>query len=85
MKLAIARPAADVGDVNRVAVDGSLSACTTSRTRLEQYLPDPEHYDPRPLDAAAVRQLVLAYEAKAASLELRAEYEQSGPRRTRAA
>jgi len=40
---------------------------------LDQYLPILQTYDPRTLDAAALRQLVAAYEAKALELEAKAD------------
>ena len=53
---------------NRVYVDRPVLGRKAKLHTLDQYLPVLETYDPQTLDAAALRQLVLAYEAKALAL-----------------
>jgi TolA-binding protein len=59
--------------VNRVAVDSPLLTPKDRQHTLDEYLGIVASYDPRTLDAAALRQLALAYEAKALLLEAKEE------------
>ena len=52
--------------VNRIYVDRPLLFAQDKPHTLNQYLRNLETYQPRTLDAASLRQLVSAYEAKAA-------------------
>jgi len=77
VRLAVSRGTRIVETVNRVNID---RPALTSQDRdklhtLDDYLKVVATYDPRKLDAVALRQLVLAYEAKALALEARAEEE----------
>ncbi|MHC4176971.1 MAG: PKD domain-containing protein, partial [Planctomycetota bacterium] len=74
VKLALRRGSRVVEMANRVNVDRpALTRKDQNKLHtLDDYLPTLESYNPRTLDAAALRQLALAYEAKALSLEAEA-------------
>jgi TolA-binding protein len=61
---------------NRLAVDSPLLKYTDKQHTLDQYLAIMDGYDPGKLDAVALRQLVLAYEAKALARSAQTEDEQ---------
>jgi PKD repeat protein len=71
VKLSVKRGSRSVEMTNRVEVDRPpLTAKDSGKLhKLDDYLPVLKSYDPRTLDAVALRQLVLAYEAKALALE----------------
>ena len=75
VKLTLRRGSRAVEMVNRVEVDRpALTQKDQSKLpKLDDYLPALKTYNPRTLDAASLRQLVLACEAKALSLETEAK------------
>lgn len=73
VKLTVTRAGKPFEVTNRIYVDHPLITDASNLHRLEDYLPVVENYDPRTLDAASLRQLVLAYEAKADSIIANAE------------
>ena len=58
---------------NRIAVDSPSLTPKGKLHTLDEYLRVIENYEPQTLDAIALRQLALAYEAKSISMEARAE------------
>lgn len=85
VKLTLRRGGRTVEMTNRVAVDRpALTRRDQDKLhKLDDYLPVLKSYDPRKLDAVALRQLVLAYEAKALALEAEAEQEDGKPEKTK--
>jgi hypothetical protein len=71
VELSLKRGSRTIAIANRVNVDRpALTGADAKRLhKLDDYLPILETYDPRTLDAVALRQLVLAYEAKALAIE----------------
>ena len=59
--------------VNRLSVDRPIIQPQDKPRQLDQYLGILETYEPRTLDAASLRQLVAAFEAKSLELEAAAE------------
>jgi hypothetical protein len=74
VKLSLKRGSRVVEMANRVNVDRpALTARDKAKLhKLDDYLPALKSYDPRTLDAVSLRQLALAYEAKALALEAEA-------------
>ncbi len=68
VKLTIRRGGRPYEMVNRVYVDQPQITDPSKLHQLDDYLPVVETYEPRTLDARALRQLVLAYQAKADAL-----------------
>jgi len=75
VKLTLKRGSRAVEMANRVEVDRpALTQQDQGKLdKLDDYLPALKSYNPRTLDAASLRQLVLAYEAKALALEAEAK------------
>ena len=73
--LSLTRDRRTVEIANRIDIDRPiLTAADRGKFhKLDEYLPLLQTYDPHTLDAASLRQLVLAYEAKALALEAEAE------------
>jgi PKD repeat protein len=76
VKLSFKRAATKAVEMtNRINVDRPTVTAKDKEKfhTLDQYLPVLQTYDPRTLDAASLRQLVAAYEAKALELEAKAD------------
>jgi tetratricopeptide (TPR) repeat protein len=73
MKLLIRRGGKSLEMANRLYIDRPLLTHKDKLHSLDQYLKIIETYDPKALDAVALRQLVLALEAKSLAAESRAE------------
>ena len=71
--LSIRRGGKTVETTNRIYVDRPLPPLTNAPHSLDEYLKIIETYDPKALDAASLRQMVLALEAKSLALANRAE------------
>ncbi len=65
VKLVVRRAGKPFAMANRVYVDAPPQAARDALDTLDDYLPILQTYDPRGLDAAALAQLVAAYQAKA--------------------
>ena len=72
-KLSIRRGGKSLEMANRLYIDRPLLTHKDKLHSLDQYLKIIETYDPKTLDAVALRQLVLALEAKSLAAESRAE------------
>ncbi len=68
VKLSIRRGGKPLETTNRIYVDRPLPPYPARPHTLDQYLKIVQSYDPRALDAASLRQMVLLLEAKASSL-----------------
>jgi tetratricopeptide (TPR) repeat protein len=68
VKLSIRHGGKPAEMVNRIDVDRPLTQLGKKAPTLDDYLRIVETYEPRSLDAASLRQLVLMYEAKALAL-----------------
>ncbi|MFZ1936800.1 MAG: PKD domain-containing protein [Thermoguttaceae bacterium] len=68
LKLTIRRGGKSLETTNRIYVDRPLPPYTNMPHTLDQYLRIVQTYDPKTLDAASLRQMVLLLEAKALSL-----------------
>lgn len=73
VKLSIRRGAKSLEATNRIYVDRPPAAPNGKLHTLDEYLRIVENYDPKTLDAASLRQLVLAFEAKSLALAGAAE------------
>ncbi len=73
VKLSARRAGKTLETVNRIYVDRPLQTRGDRLHTLDEYLRIIESYDPKTLDAASLRQMVLAWEAKALALANRAE------------
>jgi PKD repeat protein len=69
VKLTVARQPKSEEIANRIYVDRPVETHRDKPQTLDEYLPLLAQFDPRTLDAASLRQLVLAYDAKAAAVD----------------
>lgn len=68
VKLTVRRSARDVVTANRIMISRPFQTRKDKLHSLDDYLPAIQQYVPAKLDAKSIRQLVLAYEAKAMAL-----------------
>ena len=80
VKLSIRHGGKSVEMTNRIYVDRPLLMPQDKQHKLDEYLRIIEDYDPKTLDAASLRQLVSAFEAKALALAERADAAAQKPR-----
>jgi TolA-binding protein len=73
VKLSIRRGAKTIETTNRVNIDRPHLSSQDKRYSFDDYLKIIEEYDPKTLDTLSLRQLVLAFEAKATVLASQAE------------
>ena len=73
VKLSVRRGGKTLETVNRLYVDRPRPGRTDKPQSLDDYLAIVENYDPKTLDAASLRQMVLALETKALAVENQAE------------
>lgn len=82
IKLAVKRAQLPVETANRVEIDQPIATRQDKEYSLDDYLPVLMRYNPRTLEAASLRQLVAACDAKAAALESPSEESPPTPAET---